>query len=57
MNLRTPAFAFVLAMGVVNLFADMTYEGGGGINGQFMGSLGASAAIVSITAGVGEFLG
>ncbi len=51
------AFAFVLAMGIVNLFADITYEGGGSINGQFLGSLGASASIVSITAGLGEFLG
>ena len=44
-------------MGLVNLFADITYEGGGSINGQFLGALGASAVIVSITAGVGEFLG
>lgn len=44
-------------MGVVNLFADVTYEGGSSINGPFMAMLGASAAAVSITAGVGEFLG
>lgn len=53
----SPAFSFVLTMGVVNLFSDTTYEGGGAINGPFMASLGASAAIVSITAGLGEFLG
>lgn len=53
----SPAFTFVLTMGLVNLFADITYEGGGSINGQFLGALGASAVIVSITAGVGEFLG
>lgn len=53
----SPAFNFVLTMGVVNLFGDMTYEGGGAINGQFMATLGASAAVVSITAGLGEFLG
>ena len=53
----SPAFSFVLTMGVVNLFGDMTYEGGGAINGQFMATLGASAAVVSITAGLGEFLG
>ena len=53
----SPAFNFVLTMGMVNLFGDMTYEGGGAINGQFMASLGASAAVVSITAGLGEFLG
>lgn len=51
------AFSFVLTMGVVNLFADMTYEGGASINGQFLGSLGASAAAVSIIAGTGECLG
>jgi len=34
------AFRFVLTLGVVNLFADMTYEGGGSINGLFLGTLG-----------------
>src|SRR5438046_4619082 len=53
----SPAFHFVLTVGVVNLFGDMTYEGGGAINGQFMATLAASAAVVSITAVVGEFLG
>src|SRR5216117_2810663 len=51
------AFRFVLTMGVVNLFADATYEGGASINGPFLGSLGAKAAAISIIAGVGEFLG
>src|SRR4051794_10992967 len=51
------AFAFVLTLGVVNLFADITYEGGASINGPFLGTLGASAAAISIIAGVGEFLG
>jgi MFS family permease len=54
---RSPAFAFVMTMGIVNLFADMTYEGGASLNGPFLGSLGASAAIIGIVAGVGEFLG
>lgn len=51
------AFRFVLILGLVNLFADMTYEGGASINGQFLSQLGASAAAVSIIAGAGEFLG
>src|SRR5438552_3894287 len=51
------AFSFVLTMGIVNLFADMTYEGGGSINGQFLGTLGAGAVIISIAVGLGEFLG
>src|SRR5438876_3956550 len=56
-GIAASAFAFVMTMGLVNLFADMTYEGGGSINGPFLGSLGASAAAISIIAGVGEFLG
>src|SRR5439155_19713656 len=53
----SPAFTFVLIMGLVNLFGDVTYEGGGSINGQYLGTLGASAATVGIIAGLGEFLG
>jgi hypothetical protein len=53
----SPAFLFVLMMGIVNLFGDVTYEGGASINGPFLGSLGASAAAISILAGAGEFLG
>src|SRR3954451_14416105 len=51
------AFNFVLTLGIVNLFADMTYEGAASINGPFLGSLGAGAATISIVAGLGEFLG
>src|SRR5712672_2064001 len=51
------AFRFVLTMGIVNLCADTTYEGGASINGPFLGSLGAKAAAISIIAGLGEFLG
>src|SRR5438477_952902 len=57
MRIGSPAFTFVLTKGVVNLFGDITYEGGGSINGPFMATLGASALAVSITAGAGEFLG
>jgi len=34
------AFRFVLIIGIVNLFADMAYEGGRSITGPFLGSLG-----------------
>ena len=56
-NPASDAFHFVLTLGIVNLFADVTYEGGASINGQYLGTLGASAAAISIIAGVGEFLG
>jgi MFS family permease len=48
---------FVVLLGIVNLFADFTYEGARSIVGPFMAQLGATAAVVSIVSGVGEFLG
>ena len=51
------AFRFVLVLGIVNLFADVTYEGASSINGQFLGLLGASAAAIGVISGIGEFLG
>ena len=56
-DFASPAFAFVFTMGIVNLFADTTYEGGASINGPFFALLGAGAAATSIVAGFGEFLG
>ncbi len=44
-------------MGVVNLFADFTYEGGRGVAGAFLGHLGASGAAVGVIAGGGELAG
>ena len=54
---RRNAIIFIVLIGCVSLFADMTYEGGRSIAGPFLGSLGASAVIVSTIAGFGEFLG
>jgi predicted MFS family arabinose efflux permease len=51
------AFRFVLTIGIVNLFADMTYEGARSIAGPFLESLGASAVAVGFIAGGGEMLG
>lgn len=51
------AFRFVLTIGIVNLFADLTYEGARSITGPFMGSLGASATVIGIIVGLGELLG
>ncbi|MFB3926147.1 MAG: MFS transporter [Syntrophales bacterium] len=53
----TRAFLFVVLVGAVSLFADMTYEGARSITGPFLGSLGATATIVGITAGMGELAG
>jgi MFS family permease len=51
------AYAFIVAMGFVSLFGDITYEGARGIAGPFLGSLGATGAIVGIVAGAGELAG
>jgi hypothetical protein len=51
------ALHFVLIIGVANFFADFTYEGARGVVGPFLGSLGASAAIVGFVAGLGELMG
>jgi MFS family permease len=51
------ALRFVVIMGIVNLFADMTYEGARGVAGAFLGQLGASGATVGAVAGGGELAG
>jgi len=56
-NKLKPAMRFVVAMGIVNLFADMTYEGARGVAGAFLGHLGASGVVVGAVAGGGELAG
>src|SRR5439155_6373127 len=48
---------FVLAFGLVSLLADMVYEGARSIIGPYLATLGASATVVGIAAGAGEFIG
>lgn len=56
-NIAGLALRFVLTVGIVNFFADVTYEGARSIAGPFLGSLGASAAIIGFVAGFGEMMG
>lgn len=51
------ALRFVLLIGVLSLFADAAYEGARSIVGSWLGLLGASATIVGLVTGFGEFLG
>jgi MFS family permease len=51
------AMTFVVLLSLVSLFADMTYEGGRSLTGQYLKLLGASATAVSVVAGAGELLG
>ncbi len=51
------ALRFIILIGIISLFADFTYEGARSINGQFLETLGASAAAVGFIAGFGELIG
>ena len=53
---RATARRFIGWLGVVSLFADMTYEGAYSIIGPFLKDLGASAAAVGLIAGLGEMV-
>jgi predicted MFS family arabinose efflux permease len=54
---KKDAFQFIILMGLVSLFSDMTYEGARSLTGPYLGLLGASAFIVGLVAGLGEFIG
>ncbi len=53
---RKAAIKFIVCLGAVSLFADMTYEGAYSIMGGFLKDLGATATEVGIIAGVGEMI-
>ena len=54
---RKTAFTFVVLLGLVSLFADMTYEGARSVTGPFLALLGASSITVGFVAGLGELVG
>lgn len=57
-NLTTgTAWKFIILLGIISLFSDMTHEGARTITGPFLGILGAGAIVISTVAGLGEFLG
>ena len=51
------ALRFVILIGILSLFADFAYEGARSVVGPYLGLLGASATIIGIVTGFGEFLG
>ncbi|MGB9745457.1 MAG: MFS transporter [Bacteroidales bacterium] len=51
------ALRFIILLGLVSLFSDMTYEAARSINGPFLEVLGANAFTVGLVAGLGELLG
>ena len=54
---KQSALKFVVLIGVVSLFADMTYEGARSITGPYLAVLGATGTIVGVVAGFGELVG
>lgn len=54
---KQTAIRFVILLGIVSLFADMTYEGARSIAGPFLAVLGASGLVVGVVAGLGELIG
>lgn len=56
-DLKRAALSFIVLMGVVSLFSDMTHEGGKSILGAYLSLTGASAAAVGFVSGFGELVG
>lgn len=54
---KKTALKFVILIGIVSLFADMTYEGARSITGPYLAILGANGAIVGFVSGFGELVG
>lgn len=56
-NIKKTAFEFIILLGIVSLFGDITYEGGRSVAGAYLAVLGASASVVGLIAGIAEFIG
>jgi MFS family permease len=54
---RRRAVVFIVLLGMISLFADMTYEGARSINGPYLGLLGVTATTIGIVSGAGELVG
>jgi MFS family permease len=49
---------FIILLGIVSLFGDVTYEGARSVAGPYLGdTLGAGPVVVGLVAGIGEFVG
>jgi len=56
-NNRKSAMRFIVLLGFVSLFADVTYESARSLAGSYLAILGATGAAVGFAAGAGELLG
>jgi hypothetical protein len=57
LHVQGSAWRFVVLLGVVSLFVDMTYEGVRSISGPSLALPGASGTAVGRLAGLGELVG
>lgn len=51
------AFTFIVLMGIVSMFSDMTHEGARSVLGEYLNLTGASAAAIGFVSGFGELCG
>jgi len=56
-GLRRSVYEAILLFGIVSLMGDIIYEGSRGIVPDYLKFLGASAVLVGLVSGLGEFLG
>lgn len=56
-DMKKQALIFIALLGVISFFSDFTHEGARSIYGSYLGLIGASALVISFTAGLGEFIG
>ena len=54
---RRTAIGFIICLGIVSFFADMTYEGAHSIISPFLKNIGSTALEVGFISGLGEMLG
>lgn len=54
---KRTAYVAILAMGIISMLGDIVYESGRGIAPDYLRFLGASALLVGMVSGAGEFIG
>ena len=54
---KKSAIILILLFGIISLLGDIIYEGARSVNGPYLNTLGANAAIVGFVVGIGELLG
>jgi hypothetical protein len=56
-SVRTLAIHLIVVFGIISLFSDTIFEGARSVNGPYLRTLGANAALVGLIAGLAEMLG